>query len=83
MQDFFVEKERVARWIGMRQDSGDPLVFVDKIKNAYMAAGVECSDKLIVFSDSLNVEKAIELKAACDKIGFKCESHLSLLRNRR
>ncbi|KAK9475367.1 Quinolinate phosphoribosyl transferase [Dipodascopsis tothii] len=55
---------------GVRQDSGDPLVFVDKIAAHYDALGVDKSTKAIVFSDSLDVEACKRYKAATDAKGM-------------
>ena len=46
----------------MRQDSGDPRVFVDRIVGRYRELGIDPSTKSLVFSDSLNVDKAIGLQ---------------------
>lgn len=47
---------------GLRQDSGDPHNWMDnKIIPHYTKIGVPLKDKRIIFSDSLNVEKAIDL----------------------
>ena len=50
---------------GVRQDSGDPKIFVDKIINHYENLGIDPKTKTIVFSDGLDVEKAIELHEYC------------------
>jgi nicotinate phosphoribosyltransferase len=56
---------------GVRHDSGDPLVFVDKTLNHYEKLGIDPKNKLIVFSDSLNVDKALAIDKYCSgKIGY-------------
>jgi len=57
---------------GVRQDSGDPAVFVQSVKEFYDKQGVKSNDKLIVFSDSLNLGRCREYKALADKYELKC-----------
>ena len=54
---------------GVRQDSGDPLVFVDKMREFYDRHGL--SKKIIVFSDSLDVERCKEYREYAEENGFK------------
>ena len=54
---------------GVRQDSGDPLEFVNVMRNFYDEEGIQ-EKKTIVFSDSLNVDKCIQYKEAAEKAGF-------------
>jgi nicotinate phosphoribosyltransferase len=54
---------------GVRQDSGNPYTFADKMINHYKNLGIDPMTKTIIFSDSLNMEKAIDLKKTfSDKI---------------
>lgn len=46
---------------GVRQDSGDPKVIGYKIVNHYKSFGIDPRTKTIIFSDSLDIPKAIEL----------------------
>ena len=48
---------------GVRQDSGDPLEYIQLMKSFYTSQGIT-DKKVIVFSDSLNVEKCIQYKDA-------------------
>lgn len=48
-------------WRGFRQDSGDPIVFGEKIIAFYKRYGIDPREKLIIFSDGLNKEKMLEL----------------------
>ena len=57
---------------GVRHDSGDPFEFTDKIVAHYKSLGIDYRSKVIVFSDGLNADLAVEIKAYCDKIGIKC-----------
>lgn len=50
---------------GVRHDSGDPFVFVDKIIEKYKTYGIDPMSKTIVFSDSLDFNKAAEIKEYC------------------
>lgn len=49
--------------LGVRQDSGNPKHFVDLVVEKYKQLGVDLAQKSIIFSDSLNVEKCINLDA--------------------
>jgi len=57
---------------GVRQDSGDPLQFARKAVAHYQKLGIDPSHKTIVFSDSLNVDKCIEIQKLCNELGIKC-----------
>jgi nicotinate phosphoribosyltransferase len=72
-QDFATDVERARRWHGLRQDSGDPFVFAPQAKEAYERLGIDPREKTIVYSDWLNVDKAIALKKQCDEIGVNRE----------
>ena len=54
---------------GTRQDSGDPLDFIQMMKAFYTSQGIK-DKKTIVFSDSLNVEKCIKYKDATLNAGL-------------
>jgi len=56
---------------GVRHDSGCPFRFADQIITHYKGLGIDPKSKTIVFSDSLNVKKAIELNEYC-KGRIKC-----------
>ena len=63
-------KKHAALFTSLRQDSGDPFVFVDKVIKRYEELRIDPKLKYLVFSDSLNVEKAIKIKSYCgDRIG--------------
>lgn len=70
-QEITQNPERVKRWTGLRQDSGDPLSFVLHVKKTYENLGINHREKLIVFSDSLDVEKAINIQEQCNQLGFE------------
>ena len=51
---------------GFRHDSGDPYEFVDEVIKHYRKMGIDPLKKVIVFSDALNAETAIQLKKYCE-----------------
>lgn len=56
---------------GIRQDSGDPLLFADRAIQHYKNLGIDPLSKTIIFSDSLNDEKVSRIVAYCrGKIGM-------------
>jgi len=56
-------------YTGVRQDSGDPLKFVDAMVDHYRKIGIDPKTKVIVFSDALDVDKAIQLQEYCQNAG--------------
>ena len=50
---------------GVRQDSGDPYVFVDKLVAHYQKLRINPLTKTIVFSDDLDTKAAISIKEYC------------------
>ena len=46
---------------GVRHDSGDPKVWGDKIIDHYQELGIDPKTKTLLFSDSLNFDKALDL----------------------
>ncbi|KAF7424326.1 nicotinate phosphoribosyltransferase [Pleurotus ostreatus] len=70
-KSFGANPERANKWTGLRQDSGDPFAFAPVAKEVYNQLGIDTSQKVIVYSDSLNVERCIQLQKQCTDIGFK------------
>ncbi|KXN85875.1 putative nicotinate phosphoribosyltransferase [Leucoagaricus sp. SymC.cos] len=74
-QAFFKEitqnPARARRWTGLRQDSGDPFIFVSRVKELYERLGIDYREKLMVFSDALTVDKALKIQELCNELGFK------------
>ncbi len=53
--------EQAAAWKGLRQDSGDPIVFGERAIRFYESHGVDPTEKLIVFSDGLDVHTMLKI----------------------
>jgi nicotinate phosphoribosyltransferase len=52
-------------WDGLRHDSGCPITFTDRVVDHYKEMGIDPLSKTIVFSDGLDVDKAIEINEYC------------------
>jgi nicotinate phosphoribosyltransferase len=62
--DFFfrdLSLEQARNWKGLRQDSGDPVAFGEKAIRFYESRGIDPREKLIVFSDGLDIESIYQL----------------------
>ena len=77
--DFQSDIPRALRWTTLRQDSGDPLAFVKLAKQEWekveQKAGLSEEDKgkrvkRVIFSDGLDVERAVALQKGCDDLGI-------------
>lgn len=55
---------------GVRQDSGDPKTFVKVMRKFYDGQGIP-DKKVIVFSDSLNIDRCLEYKLVSEEAGFQ------------
>jgi nicotinate phosphoribosyltransferase len=58
-RDMTAEQARV--WKGLRQDSGDPMAFGEKAIAFYERHGIDPREKLIVFSDGLDLGTIVKL----------------------
>ena len=58
-------KKHAMLYTSVRHDSGDPFVFTDKVIQRYQELRVDPKIKYIIFSDGLNVERAIEKANYC------------------
>ena len=66
--DFFfsdMTPGQAMAWKGLRQDSGDPFTFVDKTLAFYKRCGINQQEKLIVFSDGLDISTIVSLADYC------------------
>jgi nicotinate phosphoribosyltransferase len=50
-----------SRYVGLRQDSGDPIAWGEKALKHYQSLNIPSENKIFVFSDSLNVQKAVNI----------------------
>lgn len=57
-----ISGELAQQYSDLRHDSECPLKFVDKVLGFYEKEGIDTKEKGIVFSDSLSVDKAIEIE---------------------
>ena len=61
----------MRRWHGLRQDSGDPFLFGPRAKRFYDSLNIDPSKKAFVYSDALDVDKVLRLKAQCNDLGLQ------------
>ncbi|KAK3341354.1 Quinolinate phosphoribosyl transferase [Lasiosphaeria hispida] len=64
------DKTYAEVFTGVRQDSGDPRTFVKLMRRFYDEQGVQ-DKKVIVFSDSLNIDRCLEYKQVSEEAGFQ------------
>ena len=53
--------EQAQAWKGLRQDSGDPIAFGERAIAFYQRHGIDPREKLVVFSDGLDVDMIVKL----------------------
>lgn len=58
-------RDRAGRFSGVRQDSGDPEAFTRDIIRHYREKGLDPGTKAVVFSDGLDVERAMKIHRFC------------------
>ena len=63
LRDF--SRQFAKQFDGVRQDSGNPEKFVEKITAHYMSLGIDPREKTIVFSDGLTTKRTLELSEYC------------------
>ncbi len=69
LDDFGIELAR--QYAGVRHDSGNPERFAQRIVEHYTSCGIDSTTKTIVFSDSLDASKCIELNGFATERGIK------------
>ena len=78
LRDFNAEIAR--RYNGIRHDSGDPLIWANKVLTHYRQLNIEPRDKTLVFSDGLTLQRARNIYARLhEQIGvtFGIGTHLT------
>jgi nicotinate phosphoribosyltransferase len=55
------DHDLASRFQGVRQDSGDPFAFGERLIRHYEALGIDPRTKIVVFSDNLDTERAVRL----------------------
>lgn len=58
-------KKHAKLFDGVRQDSGDPFKFINKVINRYKELKIDPTTKTIIFSDALTMDKAVEIHNSC------------------
>lgn len=64
-------KKHAQLFTGLRHDSGDPLLFVEKVLKRYEQLKVDPKTKYLIFSDGLDIEKAWDIHRHCSS-RIKC-----------
>ena len=59
-------RDMAQKFVGLRQDSGNPKEIADKFINFYKSHGIDPMTKKALFSDSLNVEKVLDILKHCE-----------------
>ncbi|KAI9251597.1 nicotinate phosphoribosyltransferase [Sporodiniella umbellata] len=69
LKDF--DRDLASKYTGVRHDSGDPMTFANRIVEHYKSIGIDPSTKVIVFSDSLTVDRAVALQEHASRLGIR------------
>ncbi|KAF8339683.1 Quinolinate phosphoribosyl transferase [Cantharellus anzutake] len=62
--------EFARRWRGIRQDSGDPIAFANCAAKTYGDIGVGVHEKVIIYSDGLDLERSLRIRKDTEHLGF-------------
>ena len=68
-QDLCPTRSYAEIFSGIRQDSGNPVDYVKVARQFYDSVGIK-DKKVIVFSDSLNIDTCLEYKKIAEDSGF-------------
>ncbi|EMD33281.1 hypothetical protein CERSUDRAFT_117911 [Gelatoporia subvermispora B] len=71
-KEFLQHPEQAKRWNGLRQDSGDPFVYAPYAREVYRQLDIDHTEKMIIYSDAVTVDKALKLNEQCHEYGFRC-----------
>jgi len=69
LKDF--NKQFAIRFNAVRHDSGSEFMFIEKMIKHYRKLGIDSMSKTIIFSDGLDINRAISIKKYCEGM-IKC-----------
>lgn len=58
-------KKHAMLFTSLRHDSGDPILFINKVIRRYVELRVDPTIKYIIFSDGLDAQQALKIKKEC------------------
>jgi len=64
---------RAQAWKGLRQDSGDPLLYLQRTYRVYKELGVDMKQKVVVFSDGLDLEAVRRIEEEGKRLDLELE----------
>ncbi|KAJ9107669.1 hypothetical protein QFC21_001129 [Naganishia friedmannii] len=77
-QEFQADPKRALRWNGLRHDSGSPMMFARKVREAWQSIAKVTGKKVeevvkgkkVIFSDGLDIDFALEIWRTCEALGI-------------